>query len=80
MLAVSVTGNDPAAVGVPLITPLLALNARPGGRLPVIESVGGGTPVAANVKLYAVPTTPLGGVPLVIEGAAGAGAMVIVAA
>jgi len=41
----TVTGEDPAAVGVPLT--VQALSDRPAGRVPVIEHVYGGVPSAA---------------------------------
>jgi hypothetical protein len=66
----TVTGEDPAVVGVPLIVqPAIE---RPAGNAPVIEHAYGGVPAAAvMVALYAVPTVPFGSV-LVMVNAAGA--------
>ena len=62
--------NEPAAVGVPLITPAEE-RVRPGGREPLeTEKVKGPVPpVTVSVWLKAAPTVPLGSV---------AGLMVIV--
>src|SRR5262245_58317110 len=50
LVAVIVTVVVPTCVGVPLIWPVVVLNVRPGGRLPVvIEYVGLGLPVAVTV-------------------------------
>jgi hypothetical protein len=43
--------NEPADVAVPLMTPVLASKTSPGGKSPVIDSVGVGTPVDVTVKL-----------------------------
>jgi hypothetical protein len=38
------------AVGVPEMTPVLAVNVRPAGRVPLkMDNVGAGVPLAANV-------------------------------
>ena len=68
LVAVTVAPYDPAAVGVPLMTPP-ALNDKPGGRLPALTAnVGAGPAAVVYVKLYGVPTLPSGGGPLVIVG------------
>ena len=51
MLALIVIGNEPTDVGVPLMRPVLESKANPGGKLPVIDSVGVGTPVDVTAKL-----------------------------
>ena len=38
---------EPAAVGVPEITPVAVSSERPGGKLPVAENVYGGVPPVA---------------------------------
>src|ERR1700712_1747977 len=60
----------PSTVGVPESTPVVA-SVTPGGKVPDCrEKAGVGVPVALNVKLYALPTVPLGvGVPAVMTGA-----------
>ena len=66
----TVTGDDPAAVGVPPI--VQPLSDRPAGSVPVIEQLYEGVPSdAVIVELYATPTVPFGNV-LVIVSAAGA--------
>ena len=50
LAACTVKLNEPAVVGVPLNTPLVALSARPGGTVPVaIDQVIGVVPVAVKV-------------------------------
>ena len=51
-----------ALVGVPEIVPVLALNARPDGRDPLVRAqvYGADPPLAASAVLYAVPTLPFG--------------------
>jgi hypothetical protein len=50
LVAANVTTALLAAVGVPEMTPVLAVNVRPAGRVPLaIDSVGAGVPLAANV-------------------------------
>ena len=44
------------AAGVPLSTPVVALNVTPLGRVPLSLSVGVGKPVVVTVKLPAAPT------------------------
>ncbi len=46
--------NVPRAVGVPAITPVLALRASPGGKEPeeMLQAYGGTPPEAPNVWLY----------------------------
>lgn len=55
----------PAAVGVPEITPVAALKARPAGRDPParLNVKGAVPPEAVSVVEYATPTWPAGGVP-----------------
>src|SRR5207248_2358134 len=56
---VALTVKVPAVVGVPEMTPLDALTARPGGS-PVAEKVYGGVPPDADRdRLVAVPTVPV---------------------
>ena len=52
-VAVTVKGNDPAVVGVPDNTPVVALKVKPGGIVPPVidHDISAGTPVASNVKL-----------------------------
>ncbi len=61
--------NVPAAVGVPLMSPLDALSLNPAGREPcTMDQVYGSTAfLAARFAEYATPTTPLGKVVVVIE-------------
>src|SRR5262245_48531284 len=67
--------ETPVAVGVPEITPVLALRASPAGSVPLtIDHVYGGVPpVAASVAVYGVPTTPTGSAVVVIVNAPPAG-------
>ena len=51
LVALIVIGDEPTDVGVPLMSPVLGSKVNPGGRLPVIDSVGVGTPVDVTVKL-----------------------------
>jgi hypothetical protein len=62
----------PAVVGAPLIMPVLLMES-PAGRLPADHVYGEVPPVAANVAEYAVPTVPVGRVPVEITSGAGAG-------
>ena len=52
----------PTAVGVPLITPLVALIFKPAGKVPeaTAQVSGAGFPVTARAAEYAIPTKPLG--------------------
>jgi hypothetical protein len=61
----------PAVVvpGVPLSTPVEALNVTPLGKVPASLSVGGGKPVAVTVNVPASPTVKLVVLALVIAGA-----------
>ena len=60
----------PAAVGVPVIVPLV-FRVNPAGSVPLeMLHVMGVVPVAARVWLYAVPTVPFGSVVVVIAGSA----------
>ena len=59
----------PFAVGIPLITPVVGLNERPGGRLPLTTTqleYGGDPPVAASCCAYGAPNTPEGSGELVL--------------
>jgi hypothetical protein len=68
-VAVTFTLDVPAVVGVPAITPVVALRVKPEGNAPVTLHVMGLSPVAASVWLYAVFTVPLGNDAVVIVGA-----------
>src|SRR6267378_2489101 len=57
------------AAGVPLSTPVPAVKVTPPGRAPVSLKVGAGKPVAATVKLPAVPTVNVVLLALVMAGA-----------
>ena len=57
------------AAGVPLSTPVAALNVTPPGKVPVSLRLGVGTPLAVTVKLPALPTVKVVLVALVIAGA-----------
>lgn len=48
----------PAAAGVPVIAPVTAFNARPGGRTPPASEnqYGAVPPVTVTAELYGVPT------------------------
>ena len=70
----------PAAVGVPLITPVLKL--RPAGKLPVVTAYvyGLAPPLVLKVTLeYAVPTVPAVNAPATGEATNVGGLIVIVA-
>src|SRR5450631_1158178 len=56
------------AVGVPLITPVVALIPIPAGNVPLVSAHVYGVlpPLATSVALYAVPTSPLGSEVVVI--------------
>ena len=71
--AVNVIGKLPLAVGIPLSTPVEALNVTPPGRVPVSPSVGAGVPVAVTVNVPAVPAVKVVLLALVIAGAVPAG-------
>src|SRR5690348_1064732 len=62
--------NDPVAVGVPLMRPLLEFRLKPSGSAPVVtdQEYGGFPPVAVSVCEYADPTD-----------APGKGAVVVIA-
>jgi hypothetical protein len=72
LLAVNVIGYIPPAPpdGVPLSTPVEALNARPLGRDPDSLKLGSGNPVAVTEKEPAVPTVNVAFPALVMEGEA----------
>src|SRR5258708_35463257 len=57
------------AAGVPLRTPVDALNVTPLGRAPTSLSVGVGEPVVVTVKLPAAPTVKVVLLALVMAGA-----------
>ena len=54
--------------GVPLSTPVLALNVTPLGSAPTSLSVGAGVPVAVTVNVPAVPTVKVVLLVLVMAG------------
>ena len=60
-MAVTVKFEAPAAVGVPKIAPAL-LMVRPAGKEPLVtlKVMAPTPPLACTLALYAVPTTPLG--------------------
>src|SRR5881394_1336692 len=73
-VAVMVGFTVPALLGVPETTPVAAFRLSPAGNPPALSChrYGSVPPVALNVVLYAVPTTPLGScVALVIAKPAG---------
>ena len=81
LAASTVNANEPAALGVPLKTPLVALRVSPPGRVPVaILQLIGIVPLAVKVKLYALLTVPTGGAVLVMVGATVAAVIVMVSA
>ena len=61
-VALIVMGVPPAllVVGVPLITPVLALSVRPAGRVPLetVKTQDEAAPLAVMVCEYALPTVP----------------------
>jgi hypothetical protein len=67
-LAVMVTVETPAAVGVPVIVavPVPLVNVSPFGSAPECVIVGSGEPVAVIAKLNALPTVALAEAALVI--------------
>ena len=72
LAAVKVRGYVPPvpAAGVPLSTPVAALNVTPLGNVPLSLSVGVGAPVAVTVKvLPAVPAVKVALLALVMAGA-----------
>ena len=72
--ALTVKLNVPAALGVPLITPVAELSTNPPGKTPLsILHVIGCVPVALRVWLYAVPTVPPAKVVVDIDGSSGQG-------
>ncbi|MEO5960560.1 MAG: hypothetical protein ABIR80_15715 [Opitutaceae bacterium] len=76
LLALRVTVETPAAVGVPPIAPVVALTVRPAGR-PVAPKLVG-SPVAAIWYWNAAPAVPDAVAALVIAGATAAATMVMV--
>ena len=68
-LAVKVSGNDPAAVGVPDRVPVpfrLSVKVTPVGRPPARPSVGAGVPVVVTLKLKALPSVTVAAAALVM--------------
>ena len=65
--------NVPLTVGVPLNTPVAAVNVTPFGSAPDSESVGVGKPVAVTVKEPSEPTVNVVLSASVMDGAAAAG-------
>ncbi len=63
--------EGPALVGLPEITPVLALRVNPAGRLPelMLQVYGASPPAAASVCEYAVLTLPPGRVAVVMASA-----------
>ena len=57
------------AAGVPVNTPVEAVNVTPEGSAPDSDNVGVGTPVSVTVNVPAVPTVKVALVALVIAGA-----------
>lgn len=76
---VILNGLPVAEAGVPLSTPVAALNVTPLGNAPVSLSVGVGKPVAVTMNVPAVPTANVVLFVLVIAGACGVGVTVRVA-
>jgi hypothetical protein len=58
--SVTVTDQVPAAVGVPVIAPVVMLRVNPAGRVPTIEKVKGAVPPLTLIAglLNGVPTAP----------------------
>jgi hypothetical protein len=56
----TVTAEEPAAVGVPEITPVVASIVKPVGKVPVLSvKLNGSAPLlTTRAKLYGVPTVP----------------------
>jgi hypothetical protein len=67
--AANVIENVPLVVGVPLSTPVVALNVTPPGSVPFSLSVGIGVPVAVIMNVPTVPTVKAALFGLVIVGA-----------
>jgi hypothetical protein len=65
--------NVPAAVGVPLSTPLAGFSVSPGGGVPALTTQlrGSVPPEAARVSEYAPPTVPVGSGEVVVIASAG---------
>ena len=61
--------NDPDAVGVPLITPVVLFNVRPAGNIPVVidQTYGIVPPIADIVTEYGEPASPPGNDAVVME-------------
>jgi hypothetical protein len=68
-----------AVVGVPEITPLVALSARPAGSAPVVraQDKGGVPPVAVSVVLYERPIWPFGSEVVLIWSVEAGGELVV---
>ena len=75
-ISLTVNVNVPAAVGIPEIAPVAALNASPAGSDPLEMLVVSAAvpPAEIMVALYGDPTTPAGGTPVSV----GSGLTVIV--
>jgi hypothetical protein len=60
-VTLAVNLNVPAAVGVPEITPVLAMSDRPGGKEPeaIAQLYGGVPPLAVSIPEYGTRTLPL---------------------
>ena len=71
LAALTVKVEVPAAVGVPLISPVVSFSVRPLGSSPLIMlHMIGSVPVAVKVWLYASPTLPSDRLLVVMLGAA----------
>jgi hypothetical protein len=68
-----------AAVGVPVIAPVAALNESPAGKVPLVSDhvYGAVPPVAPKVAEYALPTCPFAKEVVVIERSLGAAAVIV---
>jgi hypothetical protein len=70
LAALTVKEDFPAVVGVTVMVPVVSDKFKPGGNSPLSTlHVMGLFPVAASVRLYAVPTTPFGNDVVVIATA-----------
>jgi hypothetical protein len=78
-VSLKVTLEVPAAVGVPVMAPVVALRLRPAGSVPdtMVHISGATPPVLARVAEYAVPMVPEASAPVAVA-IAGAGSTVTV--
>ncbi len=78
MRAVITPLKSPPALGVPVSTPVDPLSAKPIGNAPLVNvNDGAGAPVAVRLYVYGTPYVPLGGDPLVNDGAIAAAAVLV---